>query len=419
MVERSKESSPHSTLPASKGGVLRAGTALILASACSALFFGSIHLAGLPADHTLVRYTMGHWIEMVEVGFFFWGMAILALKGIQLAREGGAVHFPWLAGEPSGIPPHSASALVERMRTVPASLQRTIMGRRLGRAINDVADRQASDHLDDYMKDLAEQDADESHASFALPRTIAWAIPILGFLGTVIGITIAIANITPAQLEESLPEVTAGLAVAFDTTALALTLSMGLIFSIFMIERAEQNLLSRIDRMTRHWLGNRFLSTSAESAPYLSAVQAASLQVIQHTRSLVEAQSQLWSQTLQQLHDRLDQTMAHRDQTFADVMNRLLQEARRDTTSFDTSQRRLEDLQSRLTRLAELLVHRTGEERALIASQDRLAENLRMLRQTQSFDETLHSLTAAVHLLTVRAHQVASDRTDRLENKAA
>ncbi|MEI2659369.1 MAG: MotA/TolQ/ExbB proton channel family protein [Bifidobacterium adolescentis] len=52
-----------------------------------------------------------------------------------------------------------------------------------------------------------------------LIRTITWAVPILGFLGTVIGITMAIANITPDQLESSLGEVTAGLAVAFDTTA--------------------------------------------------------------------------------------------------------------------------------------------------------------------------------------------------------
>jgi hypothetical protein len=98
------------------------------------------------------------------------------------------------------------------------------------------------------------------------------------------------------------------------------------------------------------------------------------------------------------------------------VMSQLIQETKRDNTSFEASQRRIEDLQSRLTRLAELIVNRTGEERALIASQDRLAENLRMLRQTQSFDETLHSLTAAVHLLTVRAHQVSNDRS---ENRAA
>jgi biopolymer transport protein ExbB/TolQ len=383
------------------------------------MFFGTLVGLGLPTDNTFIRYTMGHWIEMVEVGFFFWGMAILTFKVIGSRTQRRAIEYNWLPRQQGGIPAEQAADLAEQLSAAPARLRQTIMGRRLCRAVFDVADRGASDHLDDYMKDLADEDANEGQASFTLPRTIAWAIPILGFLGTVIGITIAIANITPAQLEESLPEVTAGLAVAFDTTALALTLSMGLIFSIFVVERMEQGLLARVDSAARRLLGNRFLSTSAESAPYLSAVQAASLQVIAHTRSLVETQTQIWSQTLSQLNDRLDQALAKRDQMFTQAMNQLMAETRRDTSLFDASQKRLEDLQSRLTRLAELLVHRTGEERALIASQDRLAENLRMLRQTQSFDETLHSLTAAVHLLTVRAHQVSADRNDRSENKAA
>ena len=76
------------------------------------------------------------------------------------------------------------------------------------------------------MTYLAELGSGRLHDGYALIRTITWAVPILGFLGTVIGITMAIANITPDKLEASLPEVTAGLAVAFDTTALSLALSM-------------------------------------------------------------------------------------------------------------------------------------------------------------------------------------------------
>ena len=66
---------------------------------------------------------------------------------------------------------------------------------------------------------LADQAAERLHESYSLVRTITWAVPILGFLGTVVGITMAIANVTPEQLDTSLGEVTDGLAVAFDTTA--------------------------------------------------------------------------------------------------------------------------------------------------------------------------------------------------------
>ena len=53
-------------------------------------------------------------------------------------------------------------------------------------------------------------------------RLIVWAIPILGFLGTVIGITMALNAIDPKAVEESMMQVTTGLGVKFDTTALAL-----------------------------------------------------------------------------------------------------------------------------------------------------------------------------------------------------
>ena len=65
-----------------------------------------------------------------------------------------------------------------------------------------------------------------------------WAIPILGFIGTVWGISGAVSNFSSAMtsvesaaavseaLKDNLPLVTADLATAFDTTLLALLLSV-------------------------------------------------------------------------------------------------------------------------------------------------------------------------------------------------
>ena len=61
----------------------------------------------------------------------------------------------------------------------------------------------------------------------------------MGFLGTVIGITVAIANLSPSQME-NITDVVAGLGTAFDTTATALGLSMVLMFSHFLVDRQEQ-----------------------------------------------------------------------------------------------------------------------------------------------------------------------------------
>ena len=81
----------------------------------------------------------------------------------------------------------------------------------------------SADWLEDHLKYLSDVDAASAARSYGLVRFIVWAIPIMGFLGTVIGITVAIANLSPTQLE-NISGVVAGLGTAFDTTATALGL---------------------------------------------------------------------------------------------------------------------------------------------------------------------------------------------------
>lgn len=104
--------------------------------------------------------------------------------------------------------------------------------------------------------DLAQQN------SYALPRILVWAIPILGFLGTVIGIGAAVGQFDSFlsnaedidKLRDGLAQVTGGLGTAFDTTFLALTISLIVMLPLAAVERLEQRLLTRIDLRLRNTL---------------------------------------------------------------------------------------------------------------------------------------------------------------------
>ena len=63
-----------------------------------------------------------------------------------------------------------------------------------------VARKGSPDTLDEEIKYLSDIDAAHAAQSYGLIKIIIWAIPILGFLGTVIGITIAIASLQPEQI---------------------------------------------------------------------------------------------------------------------------------------------------------------------------------------------------------------------------
>ncbi|BAQ64715.1 MotA/TolQ/ExbB proton channel family protein [Geminocystis sp. NIES-3709] len=90
-----------------------------------------------------------------------------------------------------------------------------------------------------------------SESSYALPRILVWAIPLLGFIGTVLGISQAVNGFNGfldnsaeiEQIKEGITTVTTGLAIAFDTTLLALFLSVMVMIPLVLIERMESQLL--------------------------------------------------------------------------------------------------------------------------------------------------------------------------------
>ena len=94
-----------------------------------------------------------------------------------------------------------------------------------------------------------------SESSYSFPRILVWAIPLLGFIGTVIGISRAVSGFSGfleqagdvEQIKEGIGTVTGGLAVAFDTTLLALLLSVLVMIPLVLVERYESRLLLAID----------------------------------------------------------------------------------------------------------------------------------------------------------------------------
>lgn len=89
-------------------------------------------------------------------------------------------------------------------------------------------------------------------------RYTAWAIPSVGFIGTVLGIAGALGYADQAGSTEGLKLVTDMLGVAFDTTLVALFLSIILVFSMHFLEKKEEDLFSDMSSYMNENLINRF-----------------------------------------------------------------------------------------------------------------------------------------------------------------
>lgn len=109
------------------------------------------------------------------------------------------------------------------------------------------------------IEDAILLDERRMHTSFALPRYVVWSIPMWGLIGTVIGISQAVAGFANSMghpsaeagdltsaLRQHLSEVTGGLAAAFDATFLALLLSIPIMWLITWLEKAEETHLLQL-----------------------------------------------------------------------------------------------------------------------------------------------------------------------------
>ena len=143
------------------------------------------------------RYFTGHPVEYMETVLFSIGLAALILKALDFVSQRSrlASTSPWV---PDRKPPNRlklAMTLLQRLDQLPQGRREEYFIRRLRAALEHVRSHGSAETLNDELKYLSDIDASRLHAGFGLFRVILWAIPILGFLGTVVGITMALNSV--------------------------------------------------------------------------------------------------------------------------------------------------------------------------------------------------------------------------------
>ena len=218
-----------------------------------ALTFGFYYAIsqGFVQNETIKRYTTGHPVEYVTIAMFLIGLCDLAFKLLKTRRERRALRRGAL------FPPKKHEK--EPLANVPSYLDAVVKARdvrgessylsRLADALDFLRFGGAPDELDHELRRLADDAYDRRDADYGMARAFIWAIPILGFLGTVLGITVALGSLDLTQLDATSEKLADGLKVAFDTTALSLSLVFVLFFLQFF-SRKQDALAEKIERQT-------------------------------------------------------------------------------------------------------------------------------------------------------------------------
>ncbi len=126
-----------------------------------------------------------------------------------------------------------------------------------------------------YTRENSEMDVFGSDASFRANRLFIWAMPLLGFLGTVYGVSYGIGgfaeflrgDVSAEDIKFQVGLITQGLAVAFYTTLVGLWAAGAAAFPSMAGERREEVLLGEIDSLIEERLTSRMPSVKKAEFP--------------------------------------------------------------------------------------------------------------------------------------------------------
>ena len=187
--------------------------------------------------HYLPKYTqmfLEHGvIPYPVVLLFFWGMAMLFIKSRKLAYQRLALDLAAVPKDSAFVLDRSSAAeVLKRIRTkLVVDPQYFILLNRIDRALSNLRNIGNISEVSSLLRTQAEYDEEQVASSYKLVNGFVWAIPVLGFIGTVLGLSLAIQAFGSTvqsggdmdAIRRALQETTKGLSTAFEVTFIALT----------------------------------------------------------------------------------------------------------------------------------------------------------------------------------------------------
>jgi biopolymer transport protein ExbB/TolQ/uncharacterized protein YukE len=247
------------------------------------------------------------WEQYVGTAIYLWAVATLGIELIRLWRNERALRDAGtLLAAPGGIDPSDRRVLPSRLRHLGSHAQGGV----------------AVAQLMELNRESSALDQEHAHGRLTLTRYILYLLPVIGFIGTVEGISKALMNISKVlplvkELDgflANLTGVTAALQIAFDSTLLALFLSAALMLVQTLVIRRGDDLLARVDG----WVVEQVLpelAAARQSREVADPFDALRAELAQHAA--------VTAATIRELTQRLDVGLAGHIDRFSSAVDRL------------------------------------------------------------------------------------------------
>ncbi len=173
----------------------------------------------------------------------FWAIAIMGFKARTALAERSLLGEEFVrVTEGMSILPEDTREYTRPLQALPTHQQELLLPRTLLAALHRFASTRNVQDVSEAVKSVCDAESDRLDSELSMVRYIAWAIPSIGFIGTVRGIGEALGQAYRA-VEGDIAGVTTSLGVAFNSTFIALVISIVLMFLMHQLQLIQERLV--------------------------------------------------------------------------------------------------------------------------------------------------------------------------------
>ena len=173
----------------------------------------------------------------------FWALAIMGYKTVSILNERKLLDINLVpVAEGMRILPEDTREFARQVEALPEENRQMLLPRALLNALHRFGSTRNIQDVSTSTHTICESEAEKLESELSMIRYITWAIPSIGFIGTVRGIGEALAQADKA-VQGDIAGVTLSLGVAFNSTFIALLISIFLMFLVHQLQLLEDNLV--------------------------------------------------------------------------------------------------------------------------------------------------------------------------------
>ncbi|MFN3238212.1 MAG: MotA/TolQ/ExbB proton channel family protein [Pseudomonadales bacterium] len=172
-----------------------------------------------------------------------WAMSLMGYKALLTTRERRILQMDLIRlSEGTSILPEDTREYSRPVQALPTDEQSYLLPRALLTALHRFRSTRNIQDVSNSIRATCESESERLDSELSMIRYIAWAIPSIGFLGTVRGIGQALGQAHKA-VEGDIAGVTQSLGVAFNSTFVALLISIVVMFLLHQLQLAQERLV--------------------------------------------------------------------------------------------------------------------------------------------------------------------------------